>query len=71
MDDQKCVTRLVQARCSSGTIVNYLNIGRDHGFCLVQICTILAFEYAGDNRTFNHRLRYHAIIQTGEALWTT
>lgn len=31
MDDQKYVTRLMRARCSCGTIVNYLNIGRDHG----------------------------------------
>lgn len=31
MDDQKYVTRLMRARCSKGTIENYLNVDIDHG----------------------------------------
>lgn len=31
MDDQKYVTRLMRARCSKGTMENYLNIDIDHG----------------------------------------
>ena len=31
MDDQKYVTRLMRARCSKGTMENYLNVDLDHG----------------------------------------
>ncbi len=31
MDDQKYVTRLMRARCSKGTMENYLNVDIDHG----------------------------------------
>ena len=31
MDDQKYVTRLMRAYCTSGSMSNYLNIDWDHG----------------------------------------
>ena len=39
-DDLQYITRLMRIRCDKGTMDNYINVDRDHGYWLVGICSL-------------------------------